>query len=89
MVSKIIADIKCDVDMALAWAVSACNHSSFFPKQLVSVWFSPAVPTMLFNEPLVLKPVSTSNIVRENLDALHLARQECLKIDCDEKVIRS
>ena len=51
-VLKVLEDMKCDIDIALAWAVSAhnalANNSGFSPNQLV-FGFNPAVPTVTSN----------------------------------------
>ena len=88
---KVFEDMKCDINIALAWAVSAhnalANNSGFSPNQLV-FGFNPAVPTVT-NSPLpALESVSGSDIVRQNLNALHSARREYLKNESSKRIKR-
>ena len=91
-VLKVFEDMKCDVDVALAWAVSAhnalANNSGFSPNQLV-FGFNPAVPTVTSSSLPALESVSGSDIVRQNLNALHSARREYLKNESSERIKRA
>ena len=91
-VSKVFEDMRCDVDIALAWAVSAhnalANNSGFSPNQLV-FGFNPAVPTVTSSALPALESVSGSDIVRQNLNALHSARKEYLKNESSERIKRA
>ena len=88
-VRKIMSDTHCDLDMALAWAISArnalVNSSGFSPNQLV-FGFNPAFPNVFQSDPPALKPVNSSEIVRNNLNAMHVARQEFMKIESSERL---
>ena len=89
LVDKITEDTKCDVQMALAWAVAARNafdnKAGFSPNQLV-FGFNPAVPD-LFNSDLPgLQAVSSSEMVRKNMHAVHIAREAYIKSQSDERV---
>ena len=92
MVSKIQADSGCDVQVALAWAVSArnalANFSGFSPNQLV-FGQNPAMPDLFNCKPPALGSVVSSDIVRENLNALHVARKEFLQCESSEKLRRA
>lgn len=92
LVSKIIDDTKCDVDIALAWAVSArnalTNKSGFSPNQLV-FGFNPAVPDVFHSSPPALEPLTSSTIVRRILNGQHASRQEFLKYDSNESLRRA
>ena len=87
-VAKILSESKCDLDLALAWAVSAqnalSNHSGFSPNQLVFS-FNPAIPDVFNSEPPALEPAIPSEIVRQNLEALHQARRDFVRRESDEK----
>ena len=91
IVRKIIADTKCELEVALSWAVSArnalANFSGFSPNQLV-FGFNPAIPDIFHNKPPALEQVTLSETVRENLNALHSARQEFLRCESSEKLMR-
>ena len=91
-VLKVFEDMKCDINIALAWAVSAhnalANNFGFSPNQLV-FGFNPAVSTVT-NSPLpALESVSGSDIVRQNLNAPHSARMEYLKNESSERIKRA
>ena len=89
IVTRIIADNHCEVDIALAWAVSARNsldnHSGFSPNQLV-FGANPALPNVFTSKIPALEPVTASDLVRENLNAMHSARVQFLKFESLEKV---
>ena len=91
-VSRILDDTQCDLELALAWAISArnalSNKSGFSPNQLVFS-FNPAIPDIFHSEPPALEPVSSSETVRQNLGALHLARREFIRSESDEKIKRA
>ena len=92
LVMKILDDKNCDIQMALAWAVSARNaydnNSGYSPNQLV-FGFNPAIPDIYNSRIPGLEEVTMSEIVRRNLNALHLARQEFVKFESDEKIKRA
>ena len=91
-VSKIMTDRPCDVDTALAWAVSArnslLNNNGFSPNQLVFA-YNPSIPDVFHSDPPALESVSSSDIVRMNLNALHAARIEFQKCESSEKIRRA
>ena len=91
-VNKIIEDSGCDLETALAWAVSARNSldnfSGFSPNQL-AFGHNPAMPTNFENFPPALENVESSDIVRCNLSALHAARKEFVRIESDERIRRA
>ena len=91
-VSRILEDTQCDLELALAWAISArnalSNKSGFSPNQLVFS-FNPAIPDVFHSEPPALEPVTSSEIVRQNLGALHLARREFIRSESKEKIQRA
>ena len=74
---KIIEDTKCTADLALCWAVNAKNSlmnvAGFSPFQLV-LGTNPRLPSCITNEAPALTQESTSQLIRENLNALHAAR---------------
>jgi hypothetical protein len=91
-VSKIISDVNCDVHVALSWAISArnalSNYSGFSPNQLV-FGFNPALPNVFINEPPALEPIETSKMVRDNLQAMHAARESFIRVEASEKLTRA
>lgn len=66
MAGRIILDINCDLEVALAWSVSACNaltnYSGFSSNQLVLGF----ILNNAYIDPLTLKSVTSSNIVKNN-----------------------
>ncbi|KAK3873855.1 hypothetical protein Pcinc_021147 [Petrolisthes cinctipes] len=53
-----------------------------------SPW-SNALPNVYVNDPPALEPTTSSEIVRDNLNALHLARQEFIKVESGERFARA
>ena len=92
LVNKILLDTSCDIETALAWAISArnalSNFSGFSPNQLV-FGFNPALPNVFHDQPPALEEVSSSNMVRENLNALHIARKGFIEQESSEKIRRA
>ena len=91
-VRKIVDDVSCDVDVALAWAVSArnalANNLGFSPNQLV-FGRNPVVPTVLVDDPPAFEPGTSSGILRDNLNAMHQARELFTKAEASEKLRRA
>ena len=89
---KTITDVKCEQDIALAWAVSAKNalqnRGGFSPNQLV---FGRNVntPTILTDKLPTLEPTTSSDIIRKNMEALHSARKNFIQSEASEKVRRA
>ena len=91
-VEKIILDTECDIETALAWAVSArnalSNFSGFSPNQMVFS-HNPVLPNLALNDPPAFEKVTDSETVRNNLNAMHVARTEFIRQDVDEKLVRA
>merc|ERR1739842_131642 len=92
LVNKILDDVNCNIQMALAWAVSAHNaydnNSGYSPNQLV-FGFNPAIPNIYNSNLPGLENVTSSEIVRRNINALHVARQQFVKFESDERIKRA
>ena len=92
MVSKISEDANCDVHTALAWAVSARNafdnNGGFSPNQLV-FGFNPTIPNVFNNKLPALEEVTSSEIVRKNLNAKQAAREAFAECEASEKLSRA
>ena len=86
-VQKIMDDLKCDLSLAVAWAVSAKNalHNvhGFSPNQLV-FGKNPNFPAVESNKPLEGK--TASEIVACNLNTVHAACQAFIKSESAEKL---
>ena len=91
-VRKIMADCNCALEVALAWAIAArnslTNSFGFSPNQLV-FGYNPAIPNVVTNDLPALESASSSETVRDNLNALHAARQEFIKKESSERLARA
>ena len=91
-VQKIMDDLKCDLSLAVAWAVSAKNalHNvhGLSPNQLV-FGKNPYFPGVESNKPPALEEKTESEIVACNLNAVHAACQAFIKSESAEKLRRA
>ena len=91
-VTKTMVDTKCDFETALAWALSAKNSlQSFYgfsPNQLV-FGCNPNLPSVLVYDPRASESTSCSQIIADNLNALHLAREAFIQQEASEKIRRA
>ena len=91
-VSKIREEVGCGIQTALAWAVAARNaldnNGGHSPNTLV-LSFNPAFPNIFNSRPPGLEEVTSSDVVRQNLNALHTARQEFVKSENSERIRRA
>lgn len=91
-VRKIMEDCACDVEVALAWAVAArnslLNNHGFSPNQLV-FGFNPAFPNVYQSDLPALESPSASQVVADNLNAMHRAREEFIKMESNERIKRA
>ena len=91
-VSKVMEDTTCDIEIALAWAICAKNTiknvCGFSPNQLV-FGMNPNLPNALDNKLPALEGRTSSKIVSDNLNAMHSARQQFLKNQASEKLMRA
>ena len=87
-VTKTMEDINCDLQLAVSWAVSAKNSlknvHGFSPNQLV-FGKNPNFPNICDDLLPALENKTTSEIVAKNLNALHQARQNCVKSESSTK----
>ena len=92
MVTKTLEDGLCSMEVALGWSVSAKNTlhnvNGFSPNQLV-FGFNPNMPSMLINSPPALEGISTSEVVANNLNALHAARRAFIQSESSERLQRA
>ena len=90
--SKVLEDTNCELEIALAWAVSAKNSLKnvygFSPNQLV-FGKNPNHPNVCDNKLPALEGKTTSEIVADNLNAMHSARQQYLKSESSDKLRRA
>ena len=92
MLEKTLADTNCKLDFAIDWCINAKNslHNvhGFSPYQLV-FGRNPRLPGNLTNKLPALDDFTTASIIRENLNALHTARQAFLASESSEKLRRA
>ena len=88
MVTKTLADVQCnfEVSLGLVSAKNALhNMNGYSPNQLV-LGRNPNIPTLLNNRPAALKGISTSVLVSNNLNAMHVVRISFVENESSEKV---
>ena len=92
LVLKILDDVNCDTDIALAWAVAArnayYNNSGYSPNQLV-FGFNPAMPTVYNSKPPGLKKMTSSEIMAKLMDAKRVAMEGFIKYESCERIYRA
>lgn len=85
-------DEKCSLETALAWAVSAKNslqnRSGFSPNQLV-LSRNGNFPSIDSNKIPAMEPNTSSDVVRENLNALHSARKNYIIAESSDRIKRA
>ena len=91
MLLNIQEDTGCTLEMAITWAISAHNCLSnihgYSPCQLV-FGRNPVLPVLQSSKPPALNDEITSDIIRQNLSALHASRQAFIKTESDERIRR-
>ena len=91
-VRRIMADSSCDVRIALAWAVSArnalTNNHGYSPNHLV-FGQNPVFPNVLNSELPAMEKRTDSQIVADNLNAMHRAREDFIKAESSERIKRA
>ena len=85
---KTVEDTECSKEMALAWSVSATNalqnRNGYAPNQLV-FGRNVNLPSLSSDKPPALKS-STTDIVRQHLNAMHSARENFMKVDSSNRI---
>ena len=89
---KTIDDVHCEPKVALAWAVCAKNslqsHNGFSPNHLV-FGHNVNIPSVLIDKLPALESSTSSDIIRENMTAMHVARQKFIEAESSEKIRRA
>ena len=89
---KVIDDVQCSPDIALAWAVSAKNalgsHDGFSSNQLV-FGRNTNTPSVLIDRPPALESATSSDLIRINMNAMHSARKRYVEAESSEKIRRA
>lgn len=89
---KVKADIGCDWNTALGWALNAKNslHSvhGYSPYQ-VAFGQNPNLPSVLSNTPPALEGTTMSGVVGKHISALHATRKAFMESECSERIRRA
>ena len=92
MLTKIMAEQSCSLEEAVAWAMSAKNSlknvHGFSPNQLV-IGSNPNFPNVINNAPPDSEGKTTSQIVADNLNTMHAARQAFIQSESAESLQRA
>ena len=92
MISKIKDDTGCNLEVAVASAVASkndlANVYAFSPNQLL-FGKNPNFPSNLTNKLPALEPVTSSDILRQNLTAIHSARKAFIEAESSEQISRA
>ena len=86
---KTLLDVKCEPQIALAWAVSAKNalqnHGGFSPNQL-AFGHNINTPCILTDKLPAPESTTSSNIIQRNMEAMHKARQNFVQAESSQKI---
>ena len=92
MATKVLAECKCSISVALAWSISAKNALEnvfgFSPNQLV-FGRNPNLPTVMNSNLPALEGVSSSQLIADHLNAMHAARKAFVVLEASEKLRRA
>ena len=92
MLDSILEDNNINIHIGLAWALNAKNSlqncHGFSPYQL-SVGSNPKLPCAFSDLPPALTHDATSKIIKQNLDALHRAREAFIRAENSERIRRA
>ena len=89
IMEKVLLDVKCSLDVALAWCLSAknslLNSYGYSPNQLV-FGYNPNFPSVLNNQLPAQNGVTSSELIASHLNSLHAARKRFIETEADEKL---
>ena len=92
MLDKVLLDVGCNLDIAVAWCCNAKNSlhniQGFSPYQL-AIGCNPTLPNTLENQLPAQTNEPVSHIIKENLNALHKAREAFIQTENSEKIKRA
>ena len=87
MLDRFLEDCNCGIDIAIAWSVTTKNSlqniHGFSPYHLAT-GRNPTLPVMVDNKPPALTQDSENELIRNNLQALHKAREAFIKSESSE-----
>ena len=91
MVDRILENVNCSFEVALAWALSAKNSPKnvfgYSPNQFV-FGKNPNLPTVIGSEPPTLEGVSSSMLIADHLNCMHTARKVFIESEASNKLRR-
>lgn len=91
MLNKVLDGGVCDFDTALAWCFNAKNSllnvNGYSPYQIAR-GKNPRLPSVSWDQPPSFGR-STSEIVRQNMDAIHAAKRAFIEADSSDKIKRA
>ena len=91
MMEKVMSDVGCSLEFALAWCISAknslLNSYRYSPNQLV-FGYNPNFPSVMRNKPPTLEGVIASKLIALHLNALHSARKRFIESEAFQKLHR-
>ena len=89
MMEKVLSDVGCSLEIALAWCLSAknvlLNAYGYSPNQLV-FGCNPNFPSFIENKLPALEGVTSSKLIASHLNVLHSARKRLIETESDEKL---
>ena len=89
MMKKVMSDIGCTLEVALAWCISTknllLNSYGYRHNQLVFV-YNPNFPSVMQNKPPPLEGVIASKLIALHLNVLHSARIRFIESEADKKL---
>ena len=92
LVLKILDDVNCETDIALAWAVAArnayYNNSGYSPNQLV-FGFNPSMPDIYNSKLPGLNKITASEMIAKLIEAKRVAMEEFVKFDSCDRIKRA
>ena len=92
MLKKVLHDTDCDFDLGLSWCINAKNSlenvQGYSPFQLSSGQ-NPRLPAVLSNRPPAYDSSFCSKLIRDNLNALHRAREAFIESERSERISRA
>ena len=89
MVDRILEDVNCSIEVALAWAKDSLkNVFGYSPNQLV-FGKNPNLPTVIESEPPALEGVSSSKLIVDHLNCIYTARKAFIESEASDKLRRA
>ena len=93
MMDKVLHDVNCDIEIALAWCLNVKNAlqnvHGFSPYQL-ALGQNPKLPASDTDRPSALATSQPkSDVLPQNLNALHGAREAFMEVEHSERVKRA